>query len=116
MPTINGRQIRNGGVQKEDLDTTTPSKAVITKVIAGTNISISQDGVDSGTGEVTINALNSLPNGGTSKQILVKNSATNGDASWATQSNVVDNLLPDFGRFNNDNNTSIPSIRIRVLK
>lgn len=50
------RQIGAGGVNRDDLDTTTSTKSVITKVIAGSNVSISYTGTDSGTGDVTINA------------------------------------------------------------
>lgn len=45
-----------GSVQRNDFDTTTTTQAVITKVIAGTNVTISSTGVDAGTGDVTINA------------------------------------------------------------
>jgi len=52
---LTGGQVKDGSVQKVDLDTTTTGQAVITKVIAGTNISISSTGVDAGTGDVTVN-------------------------------------------------------------
>lgn len=45
-----------GEVRRNDFDTTTTGQAVITKVVAGTNISFSSTGVDAGTGDVTINA------------------------------------------------------------
>lgn len=50
------RQLGGNAVNKDDIDTTTTTKALITKVIAGTNITISSTGVDTGTGDVTINA------------------------------------------------------------
>lgn len=49
-------QIRDGEVKRADLNTTTTGSAVITKIIAGTNISITSTGVDAGTGDVTIDA------------------------------------------------------------
>lgn len=53
---VRGRQILDGDVFRNDLNTTTSGSAVITKIIAGTNITISSTGVDAGTGDVTINA------------------------------------------------------------
>lgn len=48
-----------GSVQRNDFDVTTTGEAVITKVIAGTGISLSSTGVDAGTGDVTINVASS---------------------------------------------------------
>ena len=48
-------QIVDHGVYRDDLNITTSGEAVITKVIAGTNITLSSTGVDTGTGDVTIN-------------------------------------------------------------
>ena len=49
-------QIASNTIVRGDLNTATTGAAVIAKVIAGTNITISQTGVDAGTGDVTINA------------------------------------------------------------
>ena len=55
MPTeINSRQIKDGQVKRDDLNSTESGQAVIKKVIAGSNIGISSTGADSGTGDVTI--------------------------------------------------------------
>lgn len=43
-------------VERNDIDISTSGQALITKVIAGTNISITSTGVDAGTGDVTISA------------------------------------------------------------
>ncbi len=51
--TLNTQQF--SGVQRDDLDTTTTTKAVIAKAVQGSGITISSSGVDSGTGDVTIN-------------------------------------------------------------
>lgn len=51
---LNKNQINS--VDRDDFDTTTPGKAVITKIIQGTGITISSTGADPGTGDVTINA------------------------------------------------------------
>lgn len=56
---LKSSQIKNGEVWREDLNTATTGKAVITKVIAGTAISLSSTGADSGTGDVTINVVQS---------------------------------------------------------
>lgn len=45
-----------GEVRREDFNVTTSGQAVTTKIIAGTNISLSSTGADAGTGDVTINA------------------------------------------------------------
>jgi len=47
--------ILGGSIIRYDLNTTTPTQAVIRKIIAGTGVSITSTGVDSGTGDVTIN-------------------------------------------------------------
>lgn len=51
-----GTQILDGTIARADLDTSTVGQAVTTKIIAGTNITITQTGVDAGTGDVTVNA------------------------------------------------------------
>jgi hypothetical protein len=53
---VRSKQIKDGGVKREDLNTDISGRAVITKIIAGDNITISSTGVDEGTGDVTINA------------------------------------------------------------
>jgi hypothetical protein len=54
---LNARQLLNGTIQQEDIDTTTTGKAMITKVVPGVGITLSSTGVDPGTGIVTINAI-----------------------------------------------------------
>ncbi|WP_394999739.1 hypothetical protein [Acinetobacter sp.] len=53
---VGGAQVKDGSIQRADLDVTTVGSAVIAKVVQGTNITISSTGGDSGTGDVTINA------------------------------------------------------------
>jgi hypothetical protein len=53
---IPGAQILDGSVQRVDLDAVTAGQAVIKKIVAGTNVTITSTGVDAGTGDVTINA------------------------------------------------------------
>jgi hypothetical protein len=58
VTTLRGRQVLDGDITRDDVNTSTAGSAVITKVIAGTGISISSTGADAGTGDVTINAVN----------------------------------------------------------
>jgi hypothetical protein len=53
---LTGQIIGDGTVQRVDLDVTTIGNAVIRKIIAGTNVTITSTGADAGTGDVTINA------------------------------------------------------------
>ena len=55
--TIESEDIKDQGVGRSDLNTTVAGEAVITKVIAGNRIEITQTGVDSGTGDVTANVI-----------------------------------------------------------
>lgn len=47
-------QILAGSIGRASINTATTGSALITKVIAGTSISLSQTGIDAGTGDVTI--------------------------------------------------------------
>jgi len=52
---LTGNQIKDHTLTRDDLNTSLPGKALITKVIAGPGISIvSSTGVDEGTGDVTL--------------------------------------------------------------
>lgn len=53
--SIGTREVRDQSVARDDLDTQTAGEAVISKVLAGTGISLSWTGADPGTGDVTIN-------------------------------------------------------------
>jgi hypothetical protein len=57
---IRGTQVLDGSIQRPDLDVSTAGKAIVAKIIQGTNVTLSSTGVDSGTGDVTIN----VPGGG----------------------------------------------------
>jgi hypothetical protein len=58
--TVRGTQITNATVQRQDMDTATVGQAMVTKIVQGTNVTLSSTGADSGTGDVTIN----VPTGG----------------------------------------------------
>jgi hypothetical protein len=53
---IGNIEIENGSIQREDLNTDITGHAVVTRIAAGTNVTISSTGADTGTGVVTINA------------------------------------------------------------
>jgi hypothetical protein len=53
--------INDGSIYKEDLNTTDAGHAVVTKLVAGDNVTLVSTGVDEGTGEVMINM--DLPTG-----------------------------------------------------
>jgi hypothetical protein len=69
---IRSKQIKDSTINKDDIDITTTGKALITKVVAGSGVTISSTGVDSGTGDVTINASGGS-SVGYSKQALTIN-------------------------------------------
>lgn len=54
--SLTGADIEDGSIQRSELDTTTPGQAVVTKIVAGSGVTISETGVDPGTGDVTISA------------------------------------------------------------
>ena len=51
---LSGKQVKDGSVQRVDMDVSTSGQAVTTKIVAGDNISLSSTGVDAGTGDVTV--------------------------------------------------------------
>ena len=80
-----------GSVQRNDFDITTTSQAVITKVIAGTGITITQTGIDAGTGDVTINS--------TGGALSLSPIGTTPNANAATIAGSVLNLEPASASF-----------------
>lgn len=56
IAAIDSETIQDSSIQIQDIDTTTENKSLITKIVAGQNVSISSTGVDIGTGVVTINS------------------------------------------------------------
>jgi hypothetical protein len=57
---IRGSQILNATVQRQDLDTSTVGQSVVTKIVQGSNVTLSSTGADSGTGDVTINVATGI--------------------------------------------------------
>ena len=70
-------QILAGSIIRAAINTATTGSALITKVIAGTGITLSSTGVDAGTGDVTVNVSGYLPlAGGTLTGALIGTSVT----------------------------------------
>lgn len=67
---VRSGQLKDGDVKRVDMDITTAGQAVATKIVAGTNVTITYTGVDSGTGDVTINAA--VAGGGVSFATVTK--------------------------------------------
>ena len=65
--SIESIDIKDGDIGRDDINITSTGKALVTKVLAGSDISIDYTGVDVGTGDVTIN-FNSSTGGITSSQ------------------------------------------------
>jgi len=53
---LKSEQIKDGEVKRDDINVDETGQAVITKIIAGTGVTITSTGVDAGTGDVTIQA------------------------------------------------------------
>lgn len=52
---VPGHQVRDGGLTRDDMNILTPGEAMVTRLIAGSGIALSETGSEEGTGEVTIN-------------------------------------------------------------
>jgi hypothetical protein len=59
---VRSAQIKDATVGRSDLDTATAGSAVVAKIVAGTGVSLSWTGADSGTGDVTVSATGSAAN------------------------------------------------------
>jgi parallel beta-helix repeat protein len=53
---IRGGQIKDTSVQRSDLDVSTTGEAVVRRIVAGSGITLGSTGIDTGTGDVTINS------------------------------------------------------------
>ena len=63
-PGLNTNQIKDHAVERHNLDTADPGQAVVERIIAGSGITLSSTGADSGTGDVTISVTGSAGTGG----------------------------------------------------
>lgn len=119
---IKSHQIKDSEVKRADLNVSTAGSAVITKVIAGTNLTISSTGADAGTGDVTVN-LNSNPDLTTLKvggQTIIDSSRNLGNVITASVlGNITQtgtNLLHILNSTTADNNSYLGFQRSGSLK
>ncbi len=92
---VRGRQILDGDIVRADLNTTTVGSAVTRRLIAGTNISLSSTGADTGTGDVTINITGQVgvANGGTGAATLTGVLIGNGTSAITGVTGTASQLL-----------------------
>jgi hypothetical protein len=60
---IQSEQLGDDGVCREDLNISIPGRAVVRRIVQGAGIILSSDGVESGTGDVTISIVDKLKKG-----------------------------------------------------
>jgi hypothetical protein len=63
ITSVRGSQVRDGAIQRIDVDKDTPGNAMLRKVIQGAGIQITADGADAGTGDATISLAAIIPLG-----------------------------------------------------
>lgn len=68
---LSGQEIKDGSIQRIDLDTTTAGRAVITKAVSSSDVAISSTGVDAGTGDVTFTLTTTGVTTGTWSKVTV---------------------------------------------
>lgn len=76
---VRSNQILDGGVKRDDLNTTQSGQAVVRRLVAGDNITFASTGADTGTGDVTINS-----SGGGSTEGVHFNTVTTTDDTETT--------------------------------
>lgn len=59
---VKTKNIFDGAVTRDDLNSLTSGQAVIKKLVAGTNVTLSSTGADTGTGDVTVNLSGATSN------------------------------------------------------
>lgn len=80
--SLTGDDIKDGSVQRKDMDVTTTGEAVITKIIAGPGITITETGADTGTGDVTITGSGNNDYGGFgANYVFTPSQSIGGDAA-----------------------------------
>jgi hypothetical protein len=92
---LRGRQILDGDIVRADLNVTSSGSAVTRRIVAGTNISLSSTGVDTGTGDVTINITGQVgvANGGTGAATLTGVVIGNGTGAMTAVAGTASQLL-----------------------
>lgn len=87
--TVRGAQVRDGTVQRADLDIATVGQAVIRKLVQGTGVTLSSTGADAGTGDVTVNATASGFNPAVDAAFTAPQTITVDDAQTAVDTTVL---------------------------
>jgi hypothetical protein len=106
---VRGAQIKDGTIQRADVDVGTVGQALITKALQGSGIAITSTGADAGTGDVTVNlaaiAADSIL-GNTSASTAVPAALTalpfayTGDVTRPADSNVTTLAAGNAGNLN----------------
>jgi len=52
---VKGKQVLDQSISRDDINVSTQGQALITKLVLGDNLSATSTGIDSGTGDVTLN-------------------------------------------------------------
>jgi hypothetical protein len=60
---VRGAQVKDGTIQRVDIDTATVGQALIAKAVQGSGIALSSTGADAGTGDVTVGLAATIPVG-----------------------------------------------------
>jgi hypothetical protein len=91
---IRGGQVLDGSIKRKDLNIDNSENAVIRKIIAGNNITISSTGAASGTGDVTINAI-ATGEGGSGAFLFSEQTTDNVERSLA-EFEIAENTTESF--------------------
>ena len=104
---VRSHQILDEGIKRDDINISTEGQAIITKVIAGSGISLDSTGADTGTGDVTVNV------NFTSNQSMNDNKltdlATPSDANDAANKEYVDSVVGSVDKFDYDGDDLMPA-------
>jgi hypothetical protein len=96
---LTGTQVTDESIERTDLNVSTAGAAVIRKIIAGANVSLTSTGVDDGTGDVTINVSGGAvgptgPAGSTGPSITGPTGVTGPTGPGSVQSVFVQDTKP----------------------
>jgi hypothetical protein len=76
VTVVRGGQVKDGTIQRADLDITTVGQAVIAKVVQGAGVTLTSTGGDAGTGDVTIKIDQSVDHALAASQTIILDTAT----------------------------------------
>lgn len=115
---IRSGQIKDSTVNKDDIDVSTTGKALVTKIIAGTNITLGSTGVDAGTGDVTVNGptIDATPTDGSNNPVSSNGvfdaiaAISGGGMTWTEVTGTSQSAAVDNGYITN--NASLVTVTI----